>query len=99
MGVSGEDLLLSPGARSHFPFAPECKNQEKVGFWPTVRQAVANAGKHIPLIVFAKNHTQSWIAIPADAWFAMLHLAASGVGPHDTFKEYLDDAKNQIQER
>ena len=75
MGAFGEDLLLSPTAREHFPFAPECKNSEKIGFWPTVSQAEANAGDHIPLILFMKNRTKPWIAIPENKFFELLLLA------------------------
>lgn len=76
MGVSGEDLMLSPGARDFFPFAFECKNSERIGFWPTVDQAVANAGRYIPVIMFGKNHSDSWMAMPSKAWLSMLESLA-----------------------
>jgi len=76
MGKSGEDLLLSPTARKAFPFAPECKNTERLGFWPTVVQAEANAEKYIPLIFAMKNRTLPWVAIPAADFFEILNMAA-----------------------
>lgn len=105
MGMSGEDLQISPHARRQFPFAPECKNQEQIGFWPAVAQAMANAGKNIPLILFMKNHTKPWIAIPGDVFFAILDaLASDGMlkYPRDaewTTKKQIEYAKDQIQER
>ena len=36
MGVSGEDLQLSPAARKLIPFAIECKNQEKLNVWDSL---------------------------------------------------------------
>jgi len=76
MGVSGEDLQLSPTARKLFPFAFECKNSERIGFWPTVEQAVANAGRYIPVILFGKNRSENWIALPAKVWLRMLESLA-----------------------
>lgn len=75
MGVSGEDLMLSRLARGIFPFASECKNSERIGFWPTVKQAEANTGNHIPLLMFMKNRTSPWIAIPAEDFFTLLKFA------------------------
>lgn len=39
MGASGDDLLLSPAARDVLPFDFECKCVEKLGIWPTLKQA------------------------------------------------------------
>ena len=97
MGAFGEDLLLSPKAREYFPFAPECKNTEKVGFWPTVDQAEANAGKHIPLILFMKNRTKPWIAIPA-SWFFRI-LAALLHEMNDYYYDHLHAVINDIEEQ
>lgn len=91
MGVSGEDLTLSRFARGHFPFASECKNSERVGFWPTVQQAEANAGNHIPLLLFMKNRTKPWIAIPAEDFFTILNLASNWAD------EYADTLQDLIQ--
>ena len=44
MGVSGEDLQLSPAARKLIPFAIECKNQEKLNVWDSLKQAEENSG-------------------------------------------------------
>ena len=43
MGDSGEDILLSPEARKLFPFAVECKNQERLNIWDSLSQAEWNA--------------------------------------------------------
>ena len=58
MGDSGEDVLLSPAARKLFPFATECKNQEKLNIWDSLKQAESNAGKHTPLLVFKRNRSK-----------------------------------------
>ncbi len=63
MGDSGEDVLLSPVARKLFPFAVECKNQEKLNIWSSLEQAEDNAGKHIPLLVFKRNRSKTYISM------------------------------------
>ena len=92
MGVSGEDLMLSPGAREMFPFAFECKNSERIGFWPTVEQALANARRYVPVIYFSKNRTDPWVALPSKAWFTMLESLAWYLKEHgaETLLEHLE---------
>jgi hypothetical protein len=50
----GTDILLSPQARSVFPWAVECKNVEKLSLWAAWDQAVAN---ELP-VGFA--HMENW---------------------------------------
>ena len=63
MGDSGEDVLLSPAARKLFPFSVECKNQEKLNIWSSLQQAEDNAGQHIPLVVFKRNRSKTYISM------------------------------------
>jgi len=63
MGASGEDLLLSPAARKLFPFSVECKNQERLNIWDSLEQAEDNAGQHIPLLVFKRNRSKTYISM------------------------------------
>ena len=63
MGDSGEDILLSPAARKLFPFSVECKNQEKLNIWSSLEQAETNAGPHIPLLVFKRNRSKTYISM------------------------------------
>ena len=62
--VGGEDLRLSPAARRVFPFSVEGKNQESLGIWSAIEQAKANASGHPPAVVFRRNHTEPWAAVP-----------------------------------
>jgi len=55
--------LLSPAARKLFPFAVECKNQEKLNIWSSLEQAEQNAGEHIPLLVFKRNRSKTYISM------------------------------------
>jgi len=63
MGDSGEDVLLSPAARKLFPFSVECKNQERLNIWESLEQAETNAGQHIPLVVFKRNRSKTYISM------------------------------------
>ena len=63
MGDSGEDILLSPAARKLFPFSVECKNQERLNIWESLEQAESNANQHIPLLVFKRNRSKTYISM------------------------------------
>lgn len=60
MGQAGSDLYLSPEARKWFPFAVECKNQEKVALWPWWDQCTTNAAKEdlAPLLLIKRSRTE-----------------------------------------
>lgn len=68
MGESGCDVKLSSAAKAKFPFAVECKNQENLNIWAALRQAEDHASKSdtIPLVVFTRNHSQVYVALPLD---------------------------------
>ena len=73
MGDSGEDILLSPAARKLFPFAVECKNQERLNIWDSLSQAEWNAGPHIPLLVFKRNRSKTYVAMNIDYLMDLLN--------------------------
>ncbi len=70
-GATGEDLRLSPLARRKFPFSVECKNQEKINIWESIKQAESNAGAHTPLLIFSRNHSKVFCVIQFDAFLKM----------------------------
>lgn len=64
MGQSGTDIKLSPAAKRLFPYAVECKNQEKLNIWSSLDQAQENAQDgQTPLLVFKKNRTEEYVAM------------------------------------
>ena len=73
MGDSGEDILLSPAARKLFPFAVECKNQERLNIWDSLSKAEWNAGPHIPLLVFKRNRSKTYVAMNIDYLMDLLN--------------------------
>lgn len=65
MGASGTDLLLSPAAKRLIPFDQEAKNQEALNIWEALKQAEENTTPgRIPLVVFTRNHTPIYAALP-----------------------------------
>lgn len=67
MGASGMDVLLSPKAQKTFPFAIECKNQEKINFWDSIEQATKNSTDKLkPLLVFKRNSSKVYCILELD---------------------------------
>ena len=63
MGESGEDIQLSPAARKLIPFAFECKNQEKLNIWESLKQAESNSQKGKPILVFKRNRSKTYAVL------------------------------------
>jgi hypothetical protein len=63
MGMSGEDIVLSPAARKLIPYAFECKNQEKLNIWSALEQAESNGEKGTPVLVFKRNRSKTYAVI------------------------------------
>lgn len=74
MGASGADVLLSPAARKLFPFYVEAKNRETINIWKALEQADAGAlvTATAPLVVFRRNHSRTYAALPFDMLMRML---------------------------
>jgi hypothetical protein len=82
MGAAGEDLLLSPRARRFIPFSVECKNQEALNIWKALEQA--DRGDRDPLLVFKRNHSDTYCALPFDALLDLLEERAHGIHAQET---------------
>lgn len=66
MGESGEDIKLSPAARRCFPFAVECKYQERLPIWKALEQCESNAGPNTPLLIFRRNRSKTYAVLQLD---------------------------------
>ena len=64
MGVSGEDIVLSPLAKKLIGLSFECKNQERLNLWDSLSQAENNAEKRTPVLIFKRNRSEIYAAIP-----------------------------------
>ena len=73
MGMTGEDIVLSPAARELIPFSFECKNVERLQMWQAIDQCETNKPDcSAPAIVFKKNGKNPYIAIPFTVFCDML---------------------------
>ena len=64
MGMTGEDIVLSPAAKRLIPYSFECKNVEKLNIWSALEQSSKNCEDRIPALVFTRNHTPTYVALP-----------------------------------
>jgi len=72
MGMTGEDIVLSPAARKLIPYSFECKNVERLQFWAAVEQAESNSDDRAPAVVVKKNRREPYIAIPLDSFIELI---------------------------
>jgi len=73
MGMTGEDIILTPAARQVCSFSFECKNVERLQMWQAIDQCETNKPDNTePAIVFKKNGKQPYVAIPFTVFCDML---------------------------
>ena len=73
MGMTGEDIVLSPAARKLIPYSFECKNVERLQFWSSVEQAEANCKDEVdPAVVVKKNRKDPMVAIPWNTFIELI---------------------------
>ena len=69
MGMTGEDIILSPAARKIIPYSFECKNVERLNIWSAITQAETNAPEDCtPVTIIKRNHSKVYVIIEFDAW-------------------------------
>ena len=64
MGMTGEDIVLSPAARKSIPYSFECKNVEKLNIWSALQQAEDNCGDRTPRLIFKRTRTLQYVVMP-----------------------------------
>jgi hypothetical protein len=73
MGESGKDIHLSPAAKRKFNFAVECKNQEKLNIWSSLKQCEENTDDGSKgLLIFKRNHSKTYACLELDDLMAIL---------------------------
>ena len=72
MGMSGEDIVLSPAAKRVIPYSFECKNQERLNLWSSLNQAESNCEDRQPVLVFKRNRSKIYVAIEFDHFIDMI---------------------------
>jgi hypothetical protein len=71
MGASGEDVQLSPAARTVVPFQIECKNKARSQVHTYYQQAKEH-GKHEPLVIVKMDHDIPLAVLSAETFFKLL---------------------------
>ena len=77
-GDTGEDLKLSPRARSVYPVSIECKNQEKLNIWESLKQAESNAGIYTPVLFFRRNRSKQYAVVEAETLIRLVRYYKKG---------------------
>ena len=73
MGMTGEDIVLSPAAKRLVNFSFECKNVEKLSIWKAIEQCESNTtDKRHPTVVFKKNGKHPHVVISWETFLDML---------------------------
>lgn len=73
MGERGADVKISDPTKQHlFPFAIECKNQERINIWEAVEQANSNCGNLVPLTIIKRNRSKPLAVIDAELFISMI---------------------------
>jgi len=63
MGMTGEDIVLSPAAKKVIPYSFECKNQERLNIWAAIEQAEDNCEDRTPVVVIKRNRTDVYAVL------------------------------------
>ena len=73
MGMTGEDIVLSPAARKLIPYSIECKNVERLNVWQCLKQTEDNTHEDCsPALIIKRNQTNPYIMIPIDVWIDLI---------------------------
>jgi hypothetical protein len=72
MGMSGEDIVLSPAARRLIPYSFECKNQEKLNIWSSLEQAESNSGDYPPVLIFKRNRSKTYVTVELEEFIKLI---------------------------
>ena len=79
MGMTGEDIILSPAARKQIPFSFECKNVEKLQFWQSISQCEDNCKEDLsPVIIVKKNRREPYACLPIETFIKLIKVMNEG---------------------
>ena len=72
MGMSGEDIVLSPAAKRVIPYSFECKNQERLNLWSSLEQAESNCEDRQPVLIFKRNRSKIYATIEFEHFIKLI---------------------------
>ena len=72
MGMTGEDIVLSPAAKKVIPYSFECKNVERLNVWQAIEQAESNCEDRTPVVVMKRNRTGIYVVFNLDKFIKLI---------------------------
>ena len=72
MGMSGEDIILSPFARKSIPYSFECKNVERLNLWEAIKQCESNCEDRTPVVVIKRNRSKAYAVLPVESFIEFI---------------------------
>jgi hypothetical protein len=73
MGMSGEDIVLSPAAKREIPYSFECKNVEKLNIWKALEQCESNCEDREPVLIIKRNRSEVYAVVKLEDWLGRLN--------------------------
>ena len=71
MGMSGEDIQLSPAARRRFPFSVECKRNKAFAIYGPYEQASANSLGYEPIVVIQGDRKKALVVLDLEYFIGL----------------------------
>ena len=72
MGMSGEDIVLSPAARKIIKYSFECKNVERLDLWKSLAQADGNSDDRDPVLVMKRNQSKTYAIVELNTFINLI---------------------------
>ena len=72
MGMTGEDIVMSPAAKKKIPYSFECKNVERLNIWQAIEQAESNCEDRTAVVVIKRNRTDTYAVLNLDKFIKLI---------------------------
>ena len=72
MGMSGEDIVLTPSAKKVIPYSFECKNTERLNLWKSLEQCESNCEDRNPVLIIKRNRSDVYAIIKFDKFLNLI---------------------------
>jgi len=72
MGVTGEDVQLSPAAQRAFPYAVECKRKKTFAVYGMYEQACNHSDNREPLLVIRGDRKKPLVVVDLDHFLELV---------------------------
>ena len=72
MGMSGEDIVLTPSAKKVIPYSFECKNTERLNLWKSLEQCKSNCEDRNPVLVIKRNRSEVYAVVKFDNFLNLI---------------------------